>query len=188
MRKLVFAALVAAFLAGCSTQPSQPTAPIDESGASAQAGAGGASTSGAGSGGVQGAGTGAGTAGAGAGGNPLRDPNSPLSKRSVYFDFDSFAVKEEFRPLIETHARYLQQNRSARMTVQGHTDERGSREYNIALGQRRADAVKRMMTLVGAQDGQVETVSFGKEKPRNSGHDEAAWAENRRGDIVYAGE
>jgi peptidoglycan-associated lipoprotein len=137
---------------------------------------------------VTGAGTGAGGAGAGAGGNPLRDPNSPLSKRSIYFDYDSFVVKEEYRPLIEAHARYLQQNRNARMTVQGHTDERGSREYNIALGQRRADSVKRMMTLVGAQDGQVETVSLGEEKPRNSGHDEAAWAENRRGDILYAGE
>ena len=97
-------------------------------------------------------------------------------------------MKEEFRPLVEAHARYLAQNRNARMTVQGHTDERGSREYNIALGQRRADAVKRMMTLIGAQESQVETVSFGKEKPRNLGHDEAAWAENRRADIVYAGE
>ena len=106
----------------------------------------------------------------------------------MFFDFDSIVVKDEFRPLIEAHARYLAQNRSTRMTVQGNTDERGSREYNIALGQRRADAVKRMMTLIGAQDGQIETVSFGKEKPRNAGHDEAAWAQNRRGDIVYAGE
>ena len=76
----------------------------------------------------------------------------------------------------------------ARVTIQGNTDERGSREYNIALGQKRADAIKRMMTLLGAQETQVETVSFGKEKPRNPGHDEAAWAENRRGDIMYAGE
>ena len=74
------------------------------------------------------------------------------------------------------------------MTIQGNSDERGSREYNIALGQKRADAVKRMMMLMGAQESQIETVSFGKEKPRNPGHDEAAWAENRRVDIVYAGE
>jgi peptidoglycan-associated lipoprotein len=74
------------------------------------------------------------------------------------------------------------------MTIQGNTDERGSREYNIALGQRRADSVKRMMTLLGAQDAQIETVSFGEERPRNAGHDEAAWAENRRADILYAGE
>ena len=79
-------------------------------------------------------------------------------------------------------------NRSAKVTLQGHTDERGSREYNIALGQKRADAVKRMMTLMGVQDVVIETVSFGKEKPKREGHDEAAWAENRRVDIVYSGE
>jgi peptidoglycan-associated lipoprotein len=106
----------------------------------------------------------------------------------VYFDFDSFTVKDEFRPTIEAHARYLQQNRSARMTIQGNTDERGSREYNIALGQKRAEAVKRMMTVLGAQEQQIETVSFGKEKPKAQGHDESSWAENRRDDILYAGE
>jgi len=117
------------------------------------------------------------------------DPNSALStKRSVYFDFDSFVVKDEYRPLVEAHARYLQQNRTARMTIQGNTDERGSREYNIALGQKRAEAVKRMMTLLGATESQIETVSFGKEKPKNPGHDESAYAENRRDDILYAGE
>jgi peptidoglycan-associated lipoprotein len=190
MRKLVIAAVVAVFLAGCSTQQTQPDAPVDDKSA-AGAAAGGATTSGTGSSGVAGTGAGTGTAGmgaGGAGGSPLRDPNNILSKRSVFFDFDSFVVKDEFRPLVEAHARYLQQNRAARMTVQGNTDERGSREYNIALGQRRADAVKRMMTLSGAQDAQIETVSFGKEKPRNPGHDEAAWAQNRRGDIAYAGE
>ncbi|HEY4137861.1 MAG TPA: peptidoglycan-associated lipoprotein Pal, partial [Casimicrobiaceae bacterium] len=143
----------------------------------------GAATSGAGAGSV------GGTANQGGGdGNPLKDPGSILSKRSVYFDFDSYVVRDEFKPLVEAHARYLQSNRNARMTIQGNADERGSHEYNLALGQRRADAVKRMMTLVGATDGQVETVSFGKEKPRNSGHDEVAWAENRRDDMVYAGE
>jgi peptidoglycan-associated lipoprotein len=128
------------------------------------------------------------TGSATASGNPLRDPRSILSKRSVYFDFDRYEVKDEFKPLVEAHAKYLAGNKSARMTVQGNCDERGSREYNIALGQRRADQVKRMMALYGATDGQVETVSFGKEKPRNQGHDEAAWAENRRDDMVYAGE
>ena len=91
-------------------------------------------------------------------------------------------------PLVEAHAKYLQRNRNMKMTVQGNTDERGSREYNIALGQKRADAVKRMMLLLGATDAQVETVSFGKEKPKNAGHDETAWAENRRDDVLYAGE
>ena len=191
MHKFVLAAIAAVFLAGCSTQQTQPDAPVDDKSAGAAAGTGGAATSGMGSGGVSGTGAGAGTAGmgtGGAGGSPLRDPNNVLSKRSVFFDFDSFVVRDEFRPLVEAHARYLQQNRAARVTVQGNTDERGSREYNIALGQRRADAVKRMMTLTGAQDAQIETVSFGKEKPRDAGHDEAAWAQNRRGDIAYAGE
>lgn len=192
MRSFAFAAVLAVFLAGCSSQPTQPDAPIDDRSAlgGTSAGPGGASTAGSGAGGVAGrAGPGAGGAGsASSASNPLRDPNNVLSKRSVYFDFDSVAVRDEFRPLVEAHARYLANDSSARAVVQGHTDERGSREYNIALGQRRADAVKRMMTLVGAQDNQVETVSFGKEKPRNPGHDEAAWAENRRGDIIYAGE
>ena len=104
----------------------------------------------------------------------------------MYFDFDSYVVRDEFKPLVEAHARYLQQTRSARMTIQGNTDERGSREYNIALGQRRSEAVKRMMLLLGATESQIETVSFGKEKPRNAGHDESAWAENRRDDMLYA--
>ena len=128
--------------------------------------------------------------------SPTKVANVDLTKnaaatevgRVVYFDYDSFVVKDEYRPLVEAHARYLQSHRNARMTVQGNTDERGSREYNIALGQKRADAVKRMMTLLGAQDSQIETTSFGEERPKNPGHDESAWAENRRDDIVYAGE
>ncbi len=118
----------------------------------------------------------------------LKDPNNILSKRSVYFSYDSSVVKDEYKPLVTAHARYLTQNRSARMTIQGKTDERGSREYNIALGQRRAEAVKQMMVLLGAKEQQIETVSFGEEKPRGQGHDEAAWRENRRDDIAYAGE
>jgi peptidoglycan-associated lipoprotein len=120
--------------------------------------------------------------------NPLKDPNNILSKRNVYFDFDSYAVKDEFKPLVTAHANYLATNKSAHMTVQGNADERGTHEYNLALGQRRAEAVKKTMTLLGATDAQVDTVSFGKEKPRNAGHDESAWAENRRDDIVYRGE
>lgn len=120
--------------------------------------------------------------------NPLRDPNNILSKRSVYFDFDQFVVKDEFRPMVTAHAKYLSSNPSTHMTIQGNTDERGSREYNLALGQKRADAVKQMMVLSGAPGGSIETVSFGEEKPHNAGHDEAAWAENRRADIVYPGE
>ena len=170
---------LAVLLAGCQQNPPAEKAAVEERNVAAGAGTG-ASTSGT---------TGANVAGTQTGqGNPLRDPRSILSKRSVFYDFDSYAVKDEYRPLIDAHGKYLQGNRSARMTIQGNCDERGSREYNIALGQRRADAVKRMMLLDGATDQQIETVSFGKEKPRNPGHDEAAWAENRRDDFVYAGE
>jgi peptidoglycan-associated lipoprotein len=184
MRKYLWIGLIAAALVGCSSTPSTE-APVDDKSAAgtAGAGAGGAQTGSAAGGGVTGSAT-----GSGASGNPLRDPNNILSKRSVYFDYDSFVVKDEYRPLVEAHARYLQQNRNARAIVQGNTDERGSREYNIALGQKRADSVKRMMTLLGATESQIETVSFGKEKPKNPGHDESAYAENRRDDILYSGE
>ena len=119
--------------------------------------------------------------------DPLNDPANILSRRSIFFDYDQFTVKEEFKPVVSAHARYMQQNRQARATIQGNTDERGSREYNLALGQKRADAVKQMMTLLGAPATQIETVSFGEEKPRAEGANEQAWAENRRADIVYQG-
>ena len=117
--------------------------------------------------------------------DPLTDPNSPLAKRSVYFDFDQFVVKQEFTPTVEAHGRYLSTNKARRITIEGNADERGSREYNLALGQKRAEAVKSRLALLGVTESQVETVSFGEEKPRASGHDESAWAENRRADIVY---
>jgi peptidoglycan-associated lipoprotein len=185
MRKWIIGAIVVAALAGCSTTPTQEAAPVEDRAAgtgAAGAGTTGATTSGATTAGVTGSATGA------AAKNPLKDPASPLSKRSVYFDYDQFVVKDEFRPLVESHAKYLQANRNAKITIQGNTDERGTREYNIALGQKRADALKKLMLLLGATEAQIETVSFGKEKPRREGHDETSWAENRRDDIVYAGE
>ncbi|MGZ5035361.1 MAG: peptidoglycan-associated lipoprotein Pal [Usitatibacter sp.] len=121
-------------------------------------------------------------------GNPLTDPNSPLSKRSVYFDYDSNAVKDEYRGLVQAHSRYLGDKRDARIRIEGNCDERGSREYNLALGQRRAEAVKKVMTVLGVADARIETVSYGEEKPVAPGHDEASWAQNRRADIKYAGE
>ena len=169
---------IAALLAGCQQNPpAEKSATVEER----NVGAGQPTQPSTGT-------TSSGVTGTTAQGNPLKDPRSILSKRSVFFDFDSYVVKDDFRPLIDAHGKYLQGNRSAKMTIQGNCDERGSREYNIALGQRRADAVKRMMLLDGATDQQIETVSFGKEKPRSQGHDESAWAENRRDDIVYAGE
>ena len=118
----------------------------------------------------------------------LTDPKSVLSKRSVYFDFDSYEVKAEYKDLVTAHAKFLTENRQFKMLIQGNTDERGSREYNLALGQKRADALKKMLALLGAREEQLESVSLGEEKPKNEGHDEAAWAENRRGDMLYSGE
>jgi peptidoglycan-associated lipoprotein len=103
--------------------------------------------------------------------------------RVVYFDFDSYALREEFRPLIEAHAKALTAARNKRILIEGHTDERGGREYNLALGQRRAEAVARSLALLGVASGQVEAVSFGKERPAVDGHDETAWSKNRRAEI-----
>ena len=181
MKKFLVAAVMAALIAGCSTQPSAPVDDQSTAAAAAAAAKDGTTTSGTTTTGISGASTGTGA-------NPLKDPNNILSKRSIYFEFDSFVVEDKYKALIDAHAKYLSANRSAKVTLQGHTDERGSREYNIALGQKRADAVKRAMTLMGVQDVVIETVSYGKEKPKREGHDEAAWAENRRVDIVYFGE
>jgi peptidoglycan-associated lipoprotein len=117
--------------------------------------------------------------------DPLNDPKGILAKRSIYFDYDSFIVKDEFKPVVEAHAKYLNANKNRRVVIQGNTDERGGREYNLALGQKRAEAVRRALSLQGVSDAQMEAVSFGKEKPKGTGSDEAAWAENRRSDIAY---
>jgi peptidoglycan-associated lipoprotein len=117
--------------------------------------------------------------------DPLNDPKGELAKRSVYFDYDSYVVKDEFKPLIAAHGKYLSQHKERKIIIQGNTDERGGSEYNLALGQKRAEAVRKSLTLVGVPDAQMEAVSLGKEKPKALGHDEASWAENRRADIVY---
>ncbi|HXZ91925.1 MAG TPA: peptidoglycan-associated lipoprotein Pal [Burkholderiales bacterium] len=127
----------------------------------------------------------------GAGGvaaNPLHDPNSILAKRSVYYDFDRSEIKSEFRPMVEAHAGYLRDHAQATVRIEGNCDERGSREYNLALGQRRADGVRKALALLGVADTRIETVSWGEEKPRAQGHDEQAWAQNRRSDIIYTHE
>jgi peptidoglycan-associated lipoprotein len=118
----------------------------------------------------------------------LKDPASILSKRSIFFDYDKFEVKDEFRPVVEAHAKYLRENPNARILIQGNADERGSREYNVGLGQRRSDNVKKMLVLLGARDAQIESVSLGEEKPQCTDHSENCWAKNRRGDILYSGE
>jgi peptidoglycan-associated lipoprotein len=116
-----------------------------------------------------------------------RDPSNPLSKRSIYYDFDAYNIKEEFQSVVEAHGKFLLEHKTTKMRVEGNCDERGSREYNLALGQRRADSVKRALTLLGVPGKQIETVSFGSEKPKAMGHDEDAWAEDRRSDLVYVG-
>ncbi len=120
--------------------------------------------------------------------SPLKDPSSILSKRSIYYDFDKYDVRDEYRGMLEAHARYLRDNAGAKMLVQGNTDERGSREYNVALGQRRADGVKKTLMLLGARESQIESASLGEEKPKSEAHSEEGWAQNRRSDILYGGE
>ena len=115
----------------------------------------------------------------------LDDPNSPLAVRVIYFDYDSSEVKAEYREAVEAHATYLSRHPDTIVTLEGHTDERGSREYNLALGERRANAVRRQMVLLGASAGQIRTVSYGEERPQAEGHDEQAYAQNRRVEIKY---
>lgn len=121
-------------------------------------------------------------------GDDLKNPNSILSKRVIYFEYDQDTVKSEYAALIQAHANYLANNRGRKIRLEGHADERGSREYNMALGQRRADAVRKATSVLGVSNDRMETVSFGEDKPKATGHDESAWAQNRRVEIVYDGE
>ena len=115
------------------------------------------------------------------------DPNSPLAKRSVYFDFDQYVVKTEYSGTVNAHSKYLGANKGKKILIQGNTDERGGREYNLALGQKRAEAVRKSLSLLGVPEAQMEAVSLGKEKPKATGSDEASRAQNRRADIIYSG-
>ena len=169
-------------LAGCASTTSLSDVPVET-----RAGAiPGGTTSGAAAGGATGT-----TAGvnAQAASNVARvDANNAQAAanaagRVVYFDFDSFVLADQYKPVVDAHARALTSNRAKRLMVEGHTDERGGREYNLALGQKRADSVVRLLTLLGAKDEQFEAVSFGKESPAAQGNDEAAWAKNRRAEL-----
>ena len=117
--------------------------------------------------------------------DPLNDPNSLLAKRSMYYPFDGYVVQDADKPAVQAHAKYLAEHQDRKIRVEGNADERGSNEYNLALGQRRADGMKSMLVLGGAKSSQIETASYGEEKPRASGHDEAAWSQNRRADLIY---
>lgn len=121
-------------------------------------------------------------------GDPLADPASPLANRVFYFEFDSSEILEDDRPIIEAHGTYLAHHPGVTATLEGHTDERGSREYNLALGERRAKSVRRLILLMGASEDQVQVVSYGEERPAVEGHDEGAWQLNRRVEIIYSGQ
>lgn len=117
--------------------------------------------------------------------DPLNDPKGVLAKRSVYFDYDSYVVRDDGKAVVENHSGYLNKNKGRKILIQGNTDERGGTEYNLALGQKRAEAVRKSMASLGVAESQMEAVSLGEEKPKAMGTGEAAWAENRRADIVY---
>lgn len=117
--------------------------------------------------------------------DPLNDPSSILAKRSVYYPLDVDVVQDEDKPVVRAHAKYLSQHPNRNVRLEGNADERGSNEYNLALGQRRADGVKKMLELGGADAGQLESVSYGEEKPRGTDHNEASWSQNRRTDLNY---
>jgi peptidoglycan-associated lipoprotein len=195
-RRLAAAAAMLATLAlaACSSAVKlEDPAPIEQRGGpgtGVPGGPGGAAAGAAGAGGVTGTDTGTGDrkiaeVTVDPGKDPFNDPANPLSRRSIFFDFDSFTIRDEFRPVVETHAKFMLANKNRRVVVQGNTDDRGSREYNLALGQKRAEAVRRALMALGVPEPQIEAVSFGEEKPRATGSDEASWAENRRADIVY---
>jgi len=173
MKKTMFLLLTLIFsmalLSGCSSTGG----PQDGEGAGTEMGeGGGTNTSAAGGGGAW-------------TGSPLEDPNSPLYEKVVYFDFDTAEIRPEYVDTLRAHAEYLVNTPSARLVIEGHCDERGSREYNIALGERRADSVKRFLEAEGVSPVQLETVSYGEERPVDLGHNEEAWAKNRRAELVY---
>jgi len=118
----------------------------------------------------------------------IRDPRSPLSKRSVYFDYDDFVVKSEYQTMLGWHAKFLMANPKMKMLIQGNADERGSKEYNLALGQKRSEAMKRFLKLSGVAESQLEAVSLGEERPVCTESDDSCWTRNRRGDVLYQGE
>ena len=170
LKRTIYSLAIVALIAGCSSGTKLNDTPVvDRSG-----------------------GAGQGSSGAASGVAPVTiDPNAATAQgpvgvaRIVYFDYDSYTLKPEYQSLIDGHARFLKANPQRRISIEGHTDERGGREYNLALGQKRSEAVRRSLNLLGISDNQVEAVSFGKEKPAATGSGESVWAQNRRAEITY---
>lgn len=177
MKKLVFVLALAALLSACGSAVKLDNVPVeDKSGISSSAmGASGATSGAVDKGGVASVDLGKST----------QDMSMQSASRVVYFDFDSFAIRPEFQSLIESHARFMKGDKSRKVVIEGHTDERGGREYNLALGQKRSEAVRRALGLLGVPEAQLEAVSFGKEKPAALGGTEAAMEKNRRAEITY---
>ncbi|MFY3382781.1 peptidoglycan-associated lipoprotein Pal [Paracidovorax sp. MALMAid1276] len=178
IKRFTLALTVVALMAGCSSGVKLDDVPVEDKGATSTMGGTnpGANTGDAGQSGV--AGVNLGQAG--------RDGAGPVGvARIVYFDYDSYVIKSEFQSLIEAHARFIKANQGRKVMIEGHTDERGGREYNLALGQKRAEAVRRSLGLLGVPDSQVEAVSFGKEKPAAQGGTEDVHAQNRRAELSY---
>lgn len=175
LKQLLIGTATVALLAACSSTKPQEAAPTVSGTAPAGQGANLPADSGT---------AGQGTVAV----DPLKDPNSPLAKRSVYFDYDSSAVKQSEQQTVANHAEYLKSHASRKVVIQGNTDVRGSREYNLGLGQRRAESVKSAMQVIGVKEGQLEAVSFGKEKPKAGGTTETDHTQNRRADVAYDGE
>ncbi len=186
MNKIFLPVLLTLILSACGTTTGTQATVEDRTGGKAGTSAAGADTTGVGTAGVSGT-SADGKQGAYTG-DPRKDPASPLSTRDIFFDFDSYVVKPEYRTVLEAHAGYLKAKRDSRVILQGNADERGSREYNLALGQKRAEAVRKALAVLGVNDAQMEAVSFGEEKPRNEGDTEEAYAQNRRVDVVYGDE
>jgi peptidoglycan-associated lipoprotein len=178
IKRISFAALaIAAGLSGCATtaeDPQSTSATSPSASSSSPSSSGTAARSG----------VGPGTAVPPTRSGTTSGSVSPDLKRSVYFEFDKYDVKPEYRALVEANARWLKANPKARLVIEGNADEQGSREYNLALGQKRAESVSKMMTLLGVRTEQVEAISYGEERPRTDGHDEKAWSQNRRSDFA----
>jgi len=175
MKKFVLAGLVSTLLVACGTSVPLNDVPVED----ATAKAAGADAGAAGSG-VQGGGVAPVDLG-----RVVDQAPAPADSRLVYFDYDSFVIKPEFQAVIAAHARFLRAQPARKVAIEGHTDERGGREYNLALGQKRAEAVRDALSILGVPSGQMAAVSFGKEKPVVLGSEEAAFAKNRRAEIRY---
>jgi peptidoglycan-associated lipoprotein len=172
MKKLIAVLMLISgvgLIGGCAQQQTTPTEPTAPGAAAPGAEAAGAETDRA------------------FAGSPLEDPSSPLYKRVFYFPFDSSEIAAEDRDIIAQHAQFLASNPNVSVVIEGHADERGSREYNLALGERRAQAIENLLLLQGMAKGQQQVISFGEERPAAQGHDESAWRLNRRVELLYSG-